>query len=118
MDIVQNTGRMRRQHESYTAMISDYLPPRVVLLVLGRLIAGGGGGRATSSQSPEPGGGKPTSGAFSGGRSLRGDTGVGNTLPSSAPSWDLPSDTEAMERVMSLETASASRSGVIGRYAL
>jgi hypothetical protein len=104
-------------------MVSNYLPPRVVLLVLGRLVAGGGGGRATSSQpsepgggggratssqSSEPGGGKPTPGAFNGGRSLRGDTGVGSTLPSSEPSWDLPSDTEAMERVMSLETASAS----------
>jgi len=77
-----------------------------VLLVLGRLVTGGGGGRATSSQSPEPGGGKPT--PFGGGRSLCGDTGVGNTLSSPVSPSDLLSDTEAIERVINLEQSQLS----------
>lgn len=94
---------------SYTeAPIRYYLPPRVVLLVLGRRVPVGGGGSATSSQSSELGGGRPTPGAFMGGRSLCGDTGVGNTFTSSASSCDSPRDTEAIEAVMSLETPSAS----------
>lgn len=95
------------------AMFSDHLPPRVVLLVLGRSVSRGGGGRATSSQSPEPGGGKPTPGT-SGGRSLRGDTGVGNTL-FSVSSSDSLSDMEATERVISLERSQFStiRGGLI-----
>lgn len=83
-----------------------HLPPRVVLLVLGRLVPGGGGGRATSSQSPEPGGGKFT--PFGGGRSLHGDTGVGSTLSSPVSPSDLLSDTEAIERVISLEQSQLS----------
>jgi hypothetical protein len=95
-------------------MVSDHLPPRATLLVLGRLVAGGGG-RATSSQSPESGGGKPTPGTFGGGRSLRGDTGVGSTLSSSVSSSGLLNDTEAIERVISLERSqfSAVREGAV-----
>ena len=86
---------------------SNYLPPRVVLL--GRLVPGGGGGRGTSSHSSEPGGGKFIPGDLGGGSSLLGDTGVGSKLLSSASSCDLPSDTEAIERVISLRTKSAPR---------
>ena len=68
---------------------------------------GGGGGRANSSQSSEPGGGKPTPGTCGGAGSLRGDTGVGSTLSSSVSGSDLLSDTEVIERVMSLKTKSA-----------
>lgn len=82
-----------------------YLPPRVVRdLVLGRSVLGGGGDRATSFQSLEPRGGKPTPGTFGGGRSLSGDMGVGSTLSSLISSSGSLSDTEAIERVMSLET--------------
>lgn len=86
----------------------NHLPPRVLLLVLGRLVPGGGGGRATSSQSPEPGGGKSTPGSFGGGRSLRGDTGVGSMSSSLISLSDLLSDTEAMERVISLKQSQLS----------
>lgn len=87
-------------------MVPDYLLPRVVLLVLGRLVSGGGGGRATSTQSSELGGGSPTPGTFGEGKSLCGDTGVGSAPSSSDLLSDSLSDTEAIERARSLETKS------------
>ena len=78
-----------------------------MFLVPGWLVPGGGGGRATSSQSSEPGGGKSALVTVGGGRSLCGDTGVGSTLSSSVSSPDLPIDTDAIERVIRLETESA-----------
>jgi len=86
-------------------MVLDYLPPRVVFLSLGWRVAGGGGDKATPSQSCESRCGKATPG-FLGGRSLCGDTGVGGTLSSSVASCDSPNDTEAIERMMSLESKS------------
>ena len=96
-------------------MVLDHLLPRVVFLVPGWLVLGGGG-KATSSQSPESGGGKPTPGTSGRGRSLCGDTGVGSTSYSPVSSSDLLSDTEAIERVISLERSQLStvREGIIG----
>ena len=107
-------GHRARPHDYGTrvvqqnAVVRYYLPPRVVLLVLGRRVPGGGGGGATSSQSSEPRGGRPTPCASTGGRSLRGETGVGNAFTSSASSCASPKDTRPIEAVMSLETQSAS----------
>lgn len=81
-----------------------------MLLVRGRFTLGGGGGRATSSQSPEPGGGKPTPGTV-GGRSLGGDTGVGSALESLVSWSGLLSDIEAIEWVISLEQSEFSAVG-------
>lgn len=81
---------------------SNYLLPRVV--PLGRFLPEGGGGKGNSFQSSEPGGGKLTPVTFGGGSPMTEDTGAGNAFPSSALSCDLPSDMEAIEFVMSLET--------------
>ena len=63
---------------------------------------------ASSFQSSEFRDGKPTPGTIGGGRSLRGDTGVGSTFTSSASSCESPSVIEAIDPVMNLEPESAS----------
>ena len=79
--------------------VSSHLALRV--LPLARLAAGGGGGKATSSQSSESGGGKSAPGIVGCGSAPLGRPGVKRTS-SSASSWDSPSDTKAMVRVMDL----------------